>query len=475
MSSLQVDDIQGLVLRSYGRLKGARYLGLQITESAAARDWLRTLDVRNARAKPRDTDTCLNVAVTPAGLEKLGLGAELLELFAPEFREGMTATAHRRRLLGDVDDSAPSKWKWGSPDNEPIHVMLMVFARDEMAVRALVDQHRAALSRAAVTIVVELDSNWLPDFKEHFGFRDGISQPHVEGFDPDGPEHNRIAAGEFVLGYENGYGQSVERPLVSPERDPLGLLPQAPDQTAKRDLGMNGSYMVFRQLSQDVAGFWQFVTEKSERPEAAAQVRLAAKMVGRWPDGTPLVKAPDAPLPVPNRDNDFLYYQGGDAHGLKCPLGAHVRRTNPRDSLDPEPGSARSIEVGKRHRILRRGRTYGPPVADTMTIPDIVAAKPDSTPRGLHFICFNTHIGRQFEFIQHTWVNSPKFDGLYAEDDPLVGPRAVSQGAPGGTFTMQAEPIRKRVTGMPRFVQTLGGAYFFMPGIRALRFLAALG
>jgi deferrochelatase/peroxidase EfeB len=109
-----------------------------------------------------------------------------------------------------------------------------------------------------------------------------------------------------------------------------------------------------------------------------------------------------------------------------------------------------------------------------MEIPDILAAADASGERGLHFICFNTHIGRQFEFIQHTWVNNPKFDGLYEDDDPLIGDRGGAGRNGGGTFTVQAEPVRERVTGMPRFVQVRGGAYFFMPGIRAVRFLASL-
>jgi deferrochelatase/peroxidase EfeB len=170
-------------------------------------------------------------------------------------------------------------------------------------------------------------------------------------------------------------------------------------------------------------------------------------------------------------DNAFLFHQSGDADGFKCPIGSHIRRTNPRDSLEPMPGSARSIEVGKRHRILRRGRPYGAPAAGSMNVAEIAAAGETAWERGLHFICFNTHIGRQFEFIQHSWVNNAKFDGLYEDDDPIVGSRGAS-GAPGGVFTIQGEPVRTRVTGMPRFVHVRGGGYFFMPGLRALRFLA---
>ncbi len=209
-------------------------------------------------------------------------------------------------------------------------------------------------------------------------------------------------------------------------------------------------------------------------PTRTARIRLAAKMVGRWPGGAPLVKSPEKDDPALGSDNEFLYHALGDEDGLKCPIGSHIRRTNPRDSLEPDPGSDRSIEVGKRHRLIRRGRSYGTPVANSMEAADVLATGDAAGERGLHFLCFNTHIGRQFEFIQHTWANNPGFDGLYDDDDPLIGDRGASYGKAGGTFTIQADPVRTRVTGMPRFVQVRGGAYFFLPGIRALRFLASL-
>jgi deferrochelatase/peroxidase EfeB len=231
-------------------------------------------------------------------------------------------------------------------------------------------------------------------------------------------------------------------------------------------------------LSQDVGAFWKFMDDQTKGRDGAAaadaQIRLASKMVGRWPGGAPLVKSPHADDPALCDDNDFLYHRAGDEHGFKCPIGAHVRRANPRDALDPEPGSDRSIEVGKRHRVLRRGRPYGAPVAESMEIADILARRDVPGDRGLHFICFNTHIGRQFEFIQHTWLNNPKFDGLCEDDDPMAGDRGGSREKPCGTFTVQSEPLRTRVTGMPRFSHVRGGGYFFLPGIRAVRFLASL-
>jgi Dyp-type peroxidase family len=477
MSTLQVDDIQGIILHGYGRLQSACFLLLRVTKPAAAKAWLARLDVRNAQFKPDKGDRCLNIAFTRAGLEQLGLAEQAIAQFAGEFIEGMAATAHRQRILGDSGDSSPQRWTWGGPSTPEPHILLMLYAGDAGALSAWRDLQYADFSSSGLELITELDSSWPAHGKEHFGFRDGVSQTGIAGFETRSAPDNTIAPGEFILGYLNAYGQYTQRPLVSPDRDPRGLLPQAPDDSRQRDLGMNGSYLVFRQLSQDVAAFWRFIDGKTRErdgsPNPEARVRLASKMVGRWPNGAPLVTSPDTDDPAQADENNFLYHGAGDRHGLKCPIGAHIRRANPRDSLEPEPGSDRSIEVGKRHRVLRRGRIYGAPVASSMEIADILAAGDVPGERGLHFICFNTHIGRQFEFIQHTWINNPKFDGLYDDDDPLIGARGDAHGGPGGVFTVQSEPIRTRVTGMPRFVHVRGGAYFFMPGIRAVRFLAS--
>ena len=478
MPVLQIEDIQGIVLFGYGRLRSASFLLLRIAQPAAARGWLGMLDVRNAKFDPARTDRCINVAFTPAGLARLGLSPDLIARFAAEFTQGMTASEHRQRILGDVGDSSPDRWQWGGPGSPEPHILLMLYGRDESVLATLEREQVAACSAAGLELVITLNTCWLAKGTEHFGFRDGVSRTDIEGFHDDAPPENTVAAGEFVLGYLNAYGQYTERPLLTPEHDPGGLLLPAPEDVSRRDLGMNGSYLVFRQLSQDVGAFWKFMDDKTKKLDGAAdpgaQIRLASKMVGRWPSGTPLVKAPRADDPALCDDNDFLYHRANDQHGFNCPIGAHIRRANPRDALDPEPGSDRSIEVGKRHRVIRRGRPYGRPVAESMAIDEILARRDTPGERGIHFICFNTHIGRQFEFIQHTWLNNPKFDGLYEDDDPIVGDRGGARAKPGGAFTMQAEPVRKRVTGMPRFSHVRGGGYFFMPGLRAVRYLASL-
>jgi Dyp-type peroxidase family len=477
MSKLDLTDIQGIIVRGYGSLRGARFVVLGIRDAAAAKRWLGELDVRSGETRPTESDTCVNVAFTRAGLEKLGVYPDVLAMFAAEFREGMTGSEHRRRILGDLEESAPESWRWGGPGTAGVDVLLMLYASEDR-IEAVYQAHAARFAGAGLDLIAALPTIYLPDRKEHFGFRDGIAQPLIDGLEAAGRPENTVAAGEFLLGYPNAYGQYTDRPLLARERDPGGLLPEPADGSGRRDLGRNGSYLVFRQLSQDVFKFWSALNDRTRAANGAqdptARDRLAAKMVGRWPSGAPLVKSPDRDNPQLMDDDAFLFHGSGDPAGLMCPIGSHVRRSNPRDSLDPTPGSQESIDVGKRHRLIRRGRAYGPPVAPSMASGDILAAGDDARERGLHFICFNTHIGRQFEFIQHTWINSPKFDGLYADDDPLMGDRGAGGKGDGGTFVVQAAPVRKRVVGLPRFVHVRGGAYFFMPGIRAVRFLAAL-
>jgi deferrochelatase/peroxidase EfeB len=188
-------------------------------------------------------------------------------------------------------------------------------------------------------------------------------------------------------------------------------------------------------------------------------------MVGRWPGGAPLTLSPDRDDPALAEANDFGYFHE-DPVGTGCPVGAHVRRTNPRDSLDPGPGTDKSLAINRRHRLLRRGREYGQALSPEAALTESLAADEQ---RGLHFICLNGNIARQFEFVQNTWLNNPKFAGLYDDSDPLVG-----QSEPyGGTFTMPSATVRRRVTGMPRFIKVRGGAYFFLPGLTALRRLAS--
>lgn len=466
MSSLEFDDIQGIVLSGYGDLPHAAFLLLHFGEPAAAREWVGAMSQRVATGdagRPVRDDGRLQLAFSWPGLAHLELSWQALKGFSREFREGLAGSPRRSRVLGDCEESAPAGWRWGRPDAPAIHALLMVYGATPRSLEALVGRQRESLAAAGIRVLQTLDSQPLPGAKEHFGFRDGISQPKLAGVSSSQDPRHRVAAGEFVLGYPNERGQYTARPLVSPIEDPHGLLPEVADGEA-RDLGRNGSYLVFRQLSQDVHGFWSWLD--GQAPGSEARCALAAKMVGRWPDGTPLVSSPEGETGA-TQANAFGYHHE-DPEGLKCPLGAHVRRTNPRDMLPPKPGSEDSLAINRRHRLLRRGRVYGPPLAESLAPDDLLAAGDDGVERGLLFLCVNADISRQFEFVQQTWVNNANFAGLHADTDPLIGPR----GAARESFTVPDAPVRRRHHGLPRFVQVRGGAYFFLPGRRALRYLA---
>lgn len=450
--TLDVADVQGLVVRGYGRLPHAAFLLCRVHDAAGARTFLRAHVDDVATGLGHDERWALQIAFTAPGLVALGLPDDVVEGgFAAPFVEGMV-TPHRRRLLGDVGPADPATWNWGGPDT-PVHLLLLVYA----ATAEVLDEQRTALLATAgdaLDVVADLSTDELGE-REPFGFVDGLSQPRLAGL-PSGRAGGRtVATGEFVLGYPNGYGQLAPRPLLDPDTDPDRVLPRDPGGSGAADLGCGGSYLVARQLRQDVDGFTSFLRDRTRGTDGAddgqAQERLAAKIVGRWRSGAPLVLAPDADDPG-TKYADFGYH-AEDPRGLACPLGAHVRRANPRDALPPKPGSERSLRLTDQHRLLRRARSY------TM-----------DGERGLHFLCLVGDLSRQYEFVQHSWINDPVFDGLHDDGDPLVAPR----GPRGGTFVEQAVPVRRRYRDLPEFVRVRGGAYFFLPGVSALRYLAQL-
>ncbi|MDX6327070.1 MAG: hypothetical protein QOK15_3424 [Nocardioidaceae bacterium] len=471
--TLDLDDVQGLAVRGYGRLPHACYLLLRISDAGGARALVRRWadGVTVASTSPRDQ--AVQLAFTATGVAAL-TGRTATELgFAEPFTTGM-ATPYRSRLLGDVGANDPHSWLWGGPDTPAVDVAVLLYADTDRRLAEL----RSTAARDAIDggfeVLTVLDTSELSD-REHFGFHDGISQPRIAGADRGNPGQatrddvsaGLVRAGEFVLGYVNEYDQRTERPLVPTGWDPERLLPLDPDGSGAADLGRNGSYLVFRQLRQDVAAFDSFLDAHAD---ADRREYLAAKIVGRWRgSGAPLALAPDTDDPALAKTNDFAYHRE-DPKGRGCPIGAHIRRANPRDALPPQPGTQASRAVNARHRLLRRGRGYGPPVdpaAGTRGTPR-TGVGTDSDERGLHFICLGTNLARQYEFVQHSWVNDPSFNGLVDTEDPLVGPRSDGPAA----FTIPADPVSRRVAGLPQFVQVRGGAYLFLPGLRALHYLA---
>ncbi len=278
--------------------------------------------------------------------------------FSAEFLAGLTAP-DRSRFLGDVDDSDPRYWAWGRPAGPPPDGLVLLYAaRPDILERRQAELLRR-LAGAGISGVTELDTIELTS-QEPFGFRDGISQPVIAGLPKAAGAGRTVPAGEFVLGYPNARGQLTDRPLLPSSDDPGRLLLPDPAGSGQVDLGRNGTYLVLRQLEQDVDGFWRYLGQVTRRPDGtedpAGRVTLAAKMVGRWPSGAPLAEAPGRDVPALSLDNDFGYHS--DPLGLACPIGAHIRRANPRDSLDAQP--AASLDASDLHRLLRRGRSYGP-------------------------------------------------------------------------------------------------------------------
>jgi Dyp-type peroxidase family len=463
---LEFDDIQGIVFSGYGKKPFASYLVLQVVDAVGARGYLGQLAGSLTSGRDRPAERCINLALTATGLRALGVDDDTLQTFPLEFREGLAGSDTRSRTLGDVGESDPSHWVWGGPSRRA-HALLMLYARTEHLLRELVEQQHEAM-RGAFTCLHTQSTLSLPDRREHFGFADGIAQPVIEGSErPSLLPFARVKAGEFILGYENEYGKLPFVPNAAPALDRGGHLSDCQTEGVRKALGRNGTYLVVRQLEQRVHAFWSYMREAAaehggDDESSAGAVRLAAKCVGRWPSGAPLVEAPEQDDPTLANHDAFGYFLR-DRRGQRCPIGAHIRRANPRDSLEPDP--IQSKRVVDRHRVMRRGRSYGKGI----DLPWL-CERDDGEERGLIFIAVNSNIRRQFEFIQQTWINNAKFAGLYDEVDPLIG----EQNDEHASFSIPSEPVRQRLDGLPNFVRVRAGDYFFLPSLRAVRFLAAL-
>jgi Dyp-type peroxidase family len=472
-------DIQGLVTRGYGSLHAARYLLLGVRNPAAARAYLRQLEVTPASESPKTE--AIHVAFTVAGLRKLGVPEPAVLTFSREFLEGMDNPV-RSVALSDT----PGAWAWGyrgddrAENDSGIHVLLLCYARDAPGLEKMLARERGKYGDA-FEAVRDQTTHVREDKREHFGWKDGISTPILEDSkNAKGPEWtDPIYWGEFVLGYTNEYHRYNERPTAAPEEDPADDLPFT-EERDRKDLGKNGTYLVYRQLQQDVRGLWRYLSEHSREPLPTATERaiaLGAKMVGRWPSGAPLRIAATEDRPELSAENAFTFkaktdHDDGDPFGLKCPNGSHVRRANPRDDLPFDHGGG-DVTMVRKHQMIRRGRPYGVPFARPLTPENILAHLDHDDPheRGLHFICLVGHIHRQFEFVQRAWINSANFAGLFKDGDPIVGTRRTDDNR-NDEFTCPASPVRRKYHGLPQFTTMRGGSYFFLPGLQALKFIA---
>lgn len=486
-------DVQGLVRYGYTHMTEGCYYLLRVADAARARTWLRSAPVADAVERKPSPPSAMQVAFTAGGLLALDVAPSAVAGFSAEFLGGMSGDESRSRRLGDVGANAPSSWRWGGAGAVP-DLTVMLFAQPGGL--AALEAACSAQWMGTFEVLARLDTSNLGGV-EQFGFTDGISQPVPDWNgqrDVAGDQlaySNVVALGEFLLGYPNEYGKYTERPLLDDDAGAAELAP-AEDVPAKRDLGRNGTYVAIRQLRQDVRGFWQFAARHSGG-DAAKAATLAANFVGRTQDGSPLVPGGSATIPGIGPDpadvarNGFTY--DDDPEGVRCPSGAHVRRSNPRNTDLPRPPGnpiahlIATLGLGPHrfgedltsstrfHRLLRRGREYGPglPVADALQ-----PAPPGDAERGLQFVCLGANLGRQFEFLQNAWLMNTKFDGLSGESDPLMGNREPIPGCPiAAGFSMARDnAAHRRLTDLPQFVTVLGGAYFFMPSLRALRYIA---
>jgi len=442
---------------------------------------IRSEEDEHRRAKGRGAydPSPVNYAFTFAGLGALRIDAATLSSFPDAFQQGMAARAD---VLHDTGQSAPKHWdgELGLPsihgyfnggfslaEDEPPESFWKELRADIRAFNKPDDERGQQLrfilgfmfrSVGLEVVHVELGQDPydvdestgrtvpLPSRQEHFGFVDGVSQPFLDmglGDPPAGggtPARNGswapVAPGEIVLSEPDEDGDVHRLPISA-------------------DLRRGSTFLIFRKLEQDVFAFRTYLAQQCPG-DRAAQQSLAAQFVGRWQNGTPLVLSPDAPR-APQDDpaglNDFRY-AADDPNGSKCPLGAHVRRANPRDL-----GGLNDVS---RHRILRLGISYGGPrLAD--------AVPSDGEPRGLLFVAANARIDLQFELIQSRWINGGEILGQAG-----LG-RCPLTGAHSGKIQDSFLPVNASspVTQLPRFVITRGGDYFFAPGVRAMQAIAS--
>ncbi|HET8947241.1 MAG TPA: Dyp-type peroxidase [Candidatus Polarisedimenticolia bacterium] len=434
---LEVSDIQATVLRPRPSPYRGEYVVLRIDDAEQGREMLRRILPHVAPAADWWVPTLpgwLGIAFTYEGLRALGLPQAALDSFPEEFRQGMAA---RASILKDVGDNAPAHWEYpfGTGD---MHVALAIYARDDDGLKRVLEQaRRSHHDLPGIAVVYRLAFRELPEGRNPFGFRDGLHNPHVEGSGiPSRPDHApSVKPGEFVLGYPDEQGQTAEGP--EPEL-----------------LRRNGSFVAFRKYHTNVAAFRRYLREQASTP--AEEELIAAKMVGRWRSGAPLTLSPEQDDPQlgadASRNNDFDY--SGDLQGLKCPFSAHIRRVNPRDALKNE------LVAVNLHHFLRRGTNFGPPLPEGVL-------QDDGAQRGAVFLLIGAHLGRQFEFVQSQWIADGHFINHGAEQDPLL-----ASGEDLGEFTIPRRPIRRRLRGLPQFIALRGGEYCFMPGLRALKWLA---
>ncbi|MFI7277100.1 Dyp-type peroxidase [Streptomyces sp. NPDC049879] len=474
LAGFKKDHVQLLFLTFGNGERARRWLGRLRHRIATTRDVaaFNAVFSRARRNSGGDDPHNLNavwrsVGFTHPGLVTLVGGAPYADVprgsTQEAFVQGMAA---RAASLGDTGANDPSDWLFGAGHTLPVHAVLTVAADRVEDLHAALARERQEAATHRVTVSFEQYGATLTGDrrgKEHFGFKDGISQPAVEGFDerdPDDPQHQRgkpgtrvLPAGEIVHGH--------------PADHRLG--PYLPDWMA------DGSFQVVRRLAQDVPGWWAQVAdqlrvlkEAGAVPEDAGSEWLAARLFGRWRSGAPVAKYPDAdPASVLADDGDNDVTFADDFEGRVTPLCSHMRKCNPRDGLKVNVDDDAALEQKGAldgRRIMRRGIPFGLPFD-----PAAGGGNGPDAPRGLVFVSYQADLIAQFEFVQRTWIDGHDFPSR----EPSVGRDAVL-----GREGTVAFPVGGREgdgmaeLSLRQFVRTEGGVYAFAPSLSALKLLA---
>lgn len=482
-SKLNLEDIQGFILRGY-RMPMVRHFLLEVGDPAAARKLLGRLTGGDESDAPQITtaqdwhvgfepgphddpaatprrkpDYCLNLGITWLGLVALEVKDRVPSLSFKSFGAFTAGAAKRASLIGDTGPSAPEHWVGGF-GNGSDHVLATLHAISPEAMAAYSDRldalfveggaFRQIWRQDGMALMEMKDGQPVPTTKVHFGYTDGISMTTVRG----GPER-----------YPPDHQQPCEPWLFV-------LLDEAENYFVPepKTLGLNGSFAVFKMLETDVVGFEDFLQSNKDKIDPEL---LAAKMCGRWRNGVPLMVSPDTDSPAeglaPDQYNNFEYVKAdgsGDPKGLRCPVGAHMRRINPRGQ--PVPGQGQPGGSNNTHRLIRRGMPYGPMYDPLQPY--------DGIERGLLGYFINSNIENQYEFVLGEWVNKAEFAGAVRLNPKSKDPMIAAQDPEESIFVIPqangAPPIK--VTGLSTFVTTKAAAYCFLPSVTAIRFIADL-
>jgi len=483
-NALDLADIQGVILRGY-KMPMVRHFLLTVGVPAEARKLLGRLVSGDEADAPQITtaedwhvgfepgpgdnpndvprrkpDYCLNLGITWPGLIALEIRDRAPTLSFKSFGAFVAGAAERAKLVGDTGESDPQHWISGFGAGSD-HVLVTLHALTSEALATYSDRLCALFAegrafreiwRADGMALMEVrDGVSIPTFKVHFGYTDGIGLTTIHG----GPER-----------YPADHQQPCDPWLFVLRDDAENYLMPEP-----RELGLNGSFAVFKMIKTDVVGFVEFLQSNRETIDPEL---LAAKMCGRWRNGVPLALSPDSDSPegglLPEQFNNFEYVNAdgsGDPRGLRCPVGAHMRRINPRGQ--PVTGQGQPGGSNNTHRLIRRGLPYGP-VYDP--------AQPyDGIERGLLGYFINSSIENQYEFVLSQWVNDSAFAGSVRLNpkakDPMIGTQDPAESIFVIPQANGAPPIK--ITGFSSFITTKAAAYCFLPSITAVKFISTLG